>query len=200
MNKQEFLVRLQQGLAGLPQDDVTERMVFYSEMIDDRVEDGLTEEEAVAQVGSVDDIVVQIIQETPITKLVREAVKPKRSLRAWEIVLLVLGSPLWIPLLVAAFAIVLSIYVVIWAVIISLWAVELALALSSLACMAWGFMSVIRGDALQATAAFGAGFVLAGVSILLFYGCLAASKGAVALTKKVALWIKSLFIKKEDGR
>ena len=200
MNKQEFLVRLQQGLAGLPQDDVTERMVFYSEMIDDRVEDGLTEEEAVAQVGSVDDIVAQIIQETPITKLVREAVKPKRSLRAWEIVLLVLGSPLWIPLLVAAFAIVLSIYVVIWAVIISLWAVELALALSSLACMAWGFMSVIRGEALQATAAFGAGFVLAGISILLFYGCLAASKGAVVLTKKVALWIKSLFIKKEDGR
>ena len=59
-------------------------------MIDDRMEEGLTEAEAIAGIGSVDKIVTQIVAETPITKLVREKVKPKRSLQAWEIILLVL--------------------------------------------------------------------------------------------------------------
>ena len=200
MTKQEFLARLQAGLAGLPQDDIAERLAFYGEMIDDRMEDGLPEEAAVAQVGDVDGIIQQIIQETPITKLVKERVKPKREMKAWEIVLLVLGAPLWIPLLIAALAIVLSIYVVIWSVVLSLWAVELSLALSAVACIGAGFVFGIQGDVTQCAAAFGAGFVLAGVSILLFFGCLAASKGTIIATKKVTLWIKSLFIKKEDGR
>ena len=41
MNKKDFLARLREGLSGLPQDDVAERLTFYAEMIDDKVEDGL---------------------------------------------------------------------------------------------------------------------------------------------------------------
>ena len=56
MNKTEFLVRLQQGLTGLPQEDIDERLNFYNEMISDRMEDGLGEEEAVACVGDRNDV------------------------------------------------------------------------------------------------------------------------------------------------
>ena len=52
MNKQEFLSRLRKQLKGL--EDKEERITFYSEMIDDRMEEGLSEEEAVAAVGSLD--------------------------------------------------------------------------------------------------------------------------------------------------
>ena len=48
MNKTEFLNELKDGLSGLPREDVEERLSFYGEMIDDRVEEGMTEEEAVA--------------------------------------------------------------------------------------------------------------------------------------------------------
>ena len=48
MNKQEFLSALQNALAGLPKKDRQKTLAFYSEMIDDRMEDGMTEEEAVA--------------------------------------------------------------------------------------------------------------------------------------------------------
>ena len=44
MDKQAFLNRLREGLNGLPQDDIAERLNFYSEMIDDRVENGMSEE------------------------------------------------------------------------------------------------------------------------------------------------------------
>ena len=33
MSKQEFLSRLAEGLSGLPQDDITERLAFYGEML-----------------------------------------------------------------------------------------------------------------------------------------------------------------------
>ena len=56
MLKQEFLAQLRDALCGLPQRDIDERLTFYSEMIDDRMEEGLSEEEAVAAVGSVDEI------------------------------------------------------------------------------------------------------------------------------------------------
>ena len=47
MNKQEFLARLQKGLSGLPGEEIEEHLAFYSEMIDDRMEDGIPEETAV---------------------------------------------------------------------------------------------------------------------------------------------------------
>ena len=47
MNKQKFLTELEKGLAKLPKDDLQEQLFFYSEMIDDRMEDGIPEEDAV---------------------------------------------------------------------------------------------------------------------------------------------------------
>ena len=111
MLKQEFLAQLRDALCGLPQCDIDERLTFYSEIIDDRMEDGLPEEEAVAAVGSVDEIFTQVVAEIPFSKIVKERIKPKRRLTAWEIVLLALGSPIWLSLGIAAFAVILSLYI-----------------------------------------------------------------------------------------
>ena len=51
MNKQQFLDALKKELCGLSQDDIQESLDFYSEMIDDHIEEGLSEEEAVASIG-----------------------------------------------------------------------------------------------------------------------------------------------------
>ena len=45
MNKKEFLSSLNKKLSKFSKQEVKERLVFYSEMIDDRVEEGLSEEE-----------------------------------------------------------------------------------------------------------------------------------------------------------
>ena len=126
MLKQEFLNALREGLNGLPQADIEERITFYGEMIDDRIEEGRTEEEAVHEIGPVDEVVRQIVEETPLTRIVKEKIKPKRKMRAWEIVLIVLGFPVWFSLLVAAGAVLLSLYVTLWSLVIALWAVEIA--------------------------------------------------------------------------
>ena len=200
MDKQEFLTALQAGMAGLPPADIDERLNFYAEMIDDRVEDGLTEAEAVAELGSVDEVVAQIIADTPLTRIVRERMKPARRLRAWEIVLLVLGFPLWFPLLMAGVAVMLSVYIVIWAVIVALWAVEVSLVAGALGTAAGGVVCFCRGGLTEGLILLSAAAVVAGLAILLFFGCKAVTVGAAKLTKKIALWIKSLFLRKENTK
>ena len=200
MNKEGFLVALRSALAGLPQDDVEERLAFYSEMIDDRVEEGASEEDAVAGVGTVDEVASQIVAEVPLTKIVKEKITPKRTLKAWEIVLIALGFPVWFPLLVAAGAVILSLYIVVWALIVSLWAIELSLAVSAAASVAAAAAYFSAGTPLAGIAMIGAACVFAGLSIFMFFGCLAASKGILKLTKKTALWVKSRIIGKEKTK
>ena len=197
MNKQEFLSRLEEALAGLPREETAERLNFYAEMIDDQMEDGISEEEAVARIGPVEALAAQITAEIPFSRLVRERVRSRRKRPAWEVVLLVLGAPVWFPLLIAAFAILLSVYIVIWAVIVSLWAVEISLAAAALAGFGAGILLLFRGEGQPGLMMLGAGFFLAGLSILGFFACRAVTRGAVIATIKLALWIKSLFLRKE---
>lgn len=194
MNKQEFLMQLRKGLSGLPQKDVDERLSFYGEIIEDRVEEGLTEVEAVRELGSVDAVVTQILTDTPLSDIVIERVRPARKLKVWEIVCLILGSPLWLSLLIAAAAVALSLYAALWAVMIALWSVGVALA----GCFVGGIASLVlfclQGSLLTGVAMLGAGIFCGGLSIFWCYGCNAATKGIVLLTKKMAVGIKMLFV------
>ena len=200
MNKEEFLTALKEGLKGLPQDEVDGRLSFYGEMIDDRMEEGLSEEEAVAAAGNIGEIVAQTLSEIPLSKLVKEKIKPKRTLRGWEIALIILGFPLWFPLLLAAGAVLLSLYVVVWALIISLWAIEASLWACALGGLALSAAYAIHGNLFLCLFSAGVGLFCAGVSVFMFFGCLAASKGILRLTKKAALGIKKLFMKKESDK
>jgi len=197
MGKQEFLVQLRKGLSGLPQEDIEERLTFYGEMIDDRMEEGITEEEAVSAVGTVDEIVTQVVAETPLVKIAKERIKSKRRLSAGEIVLLALGSPIWLSLAIAAFAVILSLYISLWAVIISLWSVFVSLAACSIGGVLTCVVFAVGGNGASGVAMLAVGIVCAGLSIFMLYGCKAATKGVLLLTKKMVLGIKSLFVGKE---
>ena len=195
MTKLEFILSLNEKLSGLPKDDVRERINFYSEMIEDRVEEGVSEEDAVAAAGSVDEIAAQIKAE--LSPVCEEKVKPKkRRIGAVEIVLLVLGFPLWFPLLIGVVSVVFSLYVTLWAVIVSLWAVFGALVGCAFGVLFAGGVFTF-GSTLVGIAMIGAGLVLTGLSILFFFVCKAATVGTAWLTKKTALGITRLFIKKE---
>ena len=200
MNKEAFLNELKSSLSGLPEKEIEERILFYSEIIDDRIEEGISEEEAVADAGSISDIVSQTLSDTPITKIVKERFKPRRSLRAFEIVLIIFGFPVWFPLLVTLFAVVFSLYVVVWAILISLWAVDL----SAFACSAGGFILCAlyfsNGFTLPGVAVLGTAIFCLGLSVLLFFAFSSLSKAVVYLTGKSFLKIKSLFIRKERSK
>lgn len=72
MTKIRFILSLQERLSGLPKDDLEERLSFYSEMIEDRMEEGLSEEDAVAAIGNMDDLISRIVADIPLAKLGKE--------------------------------------------------------------------------------------------------------------------------------
>ncbi|MBE6671637.1 MAG: DUF1700 domain-containing protein [Ruminococcaceae bacterium] len=199
MTKLKFLLSLHDKLSDLPQNEVEERLSFYSEMIEDRMEEGLSEEEAVSAIGSVDEIASQIVADIPLTKIVKEKIKPAKKLKTWEIILLVLGSPIWLSLAIAAISVIFSLYVSLWAVIISLWAVYGSLIGCAIGFIIAGIVIFITGNDLTGIAMLGAGLVCTGLSVFAFYGCKAITKGILLLTKTVALKIKKSLIKKEDA-
>ncbi|MBQ8606507.1 MAG: helix-turn-helix domain-containing protein [Clostridia bacterium] len=126
--------------------------------------------------------------------------KTSKKLRVWEILLLVLGSPIWVSLAAAVIVIALSLYVSLWAVIISLWAVFVSLiggfVCGAVSCVIFAF----GGNGASGVAMLSAGLVCAGLAIFAFYGCNAATKGTLWLTRKTVIWIKNLFIAKEAAK
>ena len=199
MTKQEFITELRKKLCGLPEKDIDERIAFYIEMIDDRIEEGSTEADAVADIGSVDEIAAQIIADIPFTKIAKERIRPKKRLRAWEIVLLALGSPIWLSLTIAASAVILSLYVVIWSLAVSLWAIFASFVACAAGGASAGIVFIVVGSVFNGIAMIGAGIACAGLSIFMFFGSYFATKGIIILTKKIALGIKKCFVKKEEA-
>lgn len=197
MTKSEFIARLSAGLSGLSKLDRDERLGFYAEMIDDQIEEGLTEEEAVAQIGEIDSVIAEILKDYPLAKLVKEKIKPKRALAVWEIVLLAIGSPIWVSLLIAAGAVVLSLYVSIWAIVVSLWSVFASLVGSSIGCLLGGLIIAFSGDTIAGLATVAAGLAVLGLSIFAFYGCKYATKEIIFLTKRLIFSKKKRISNKE---
>lgn len=197
MNKQEFLLALRGALADLPEADIKASLDYYAEIIDDQMEEGIPETDAVASLGSVVSVAEQILLDMPLPKLVKARVKPKRRLRAWEIVLIAVGSPVWFPILLALIVVVLAVYVVLWSLVVSIYAVDVALAACLLGGLGGGVGLFIAGNLFSALFLLGAGLVCGGLSIFLFFGCKAATKGTVLLTKKMLLGVKKCFVRKE---
>ena len=194
MTRNEFLQALRHRLAGMPKADLEDRISFYNEMIDDRIDEGLSEAEAIAALGSVDSVIAQVIASVPLRHLVREKISTTRKPSGMGIALIALGSPLWLALAISAFAVVLSLFVTLWAVVACLWVSDIALAASLLGGVGLGAVLLFTSSASMAVAMIGVGLVGGGLSILFFFGAKYATIGAAKLTRLSAIGIKKLFI------
>lgn len=195
MTKKDFLELLRVKLKNLPKDDIEERVNFYSEMIDDRIEDGYSEEDAIKEIGNVDDISREIISKTPLKTLIKEKTDViKKKYDTKDILLLVLGFPLWFPLLVSVFVVILSLYISIWAVLISLYASALALAAGFIGGLILGIVNLVNGGL---PVILGFSIASGGLAILLFFGCLELTKLYIKLTKKMIIGVKYFIVGKE---
>lgn len=195
MTKTEFLALLGKKLKAMPDEEIAEHLAFYSESIDDRMEDGLAEEEAVEQLGSVNEIAERIERDRPAPTAKRE----KRRLNTLEIVLLVLGCPIWISLLAAAFAVVVSLYAGFWSVMLALWVVDISVAVAAVAGFVGAGIFCFSGSITTGLTLLAAGLFCTGFAIFVFYGCSLLTKGLWWITKNFTLWVVKCIFRK-DGR
>jgi hypothetical protein len=61
VKKTDFIAELRRRLSNLPPDEVDRTVSYFSEIIDDRIEDGIDEQEAVSSLEKIDDIVNALI-------------------------------------------------------------------------------------------------------------------------------------------
>lgn len=191
MTKQEYISALRLKLKGLPSSEIEEKVEFYSEMIDDAMaEEGLSEADAVARIGNVEDVSKNIISETPLREIVKEKYKPKRKLNSLEVVLLVLGFPLWFPLLITFMVLAFVIYLLTWILTIVLFAIDLSLIVAGVGSIVAGVANMAHGNLMNACFCVGVGAIAIGIGILFYFLAKQSIKLSFNLSKKLLLGVK----------
>ena len=197
MKKSEFMEAVRKKLKGLSEEDISKALEFYDEAISDRMEEGLSEDQAVAALGNPDEIAEQILMDTPLPKLVKATAKskPKKSFKAWEIVLLVLGFPLWFPLILTAGILVLTLGIVLFVLMIAFFIVVAAVGIAGIATLVASFILLASGGGAAVVFQIGTALVAMGLAMLLFFPVKALALWIVELFGKFSKWIKGKLIK-----
>ena len=195
MTKNAYLSELADRLRQLPQSEIDKSIAYYSEIIDDRMEEGCSEEEAVNGLEAPVTAAERILQDAPLGMLVRERIRPNQAVSGWIIALLVIGFPVWFPLLLAAAGIVFAMYVVVWSLVFAFFASTFAVGTASLAVLITAFVRAGEGAGLI-FALLGVGLLGIGCFILMGLATWMAASGVVRLT---AALIRSLKMKLIHG-
>lgn len=198
MNKETFLSELSLKLSGISKEEKEKTLFYYEEMINDRMEDGIPEEEAVSALGNIDEIVKNIKLEMPLSKLMKERIdesREKSSNKTLWITLAILGCPLWIPLLVAFAMVIFAFYIVIWSLVFSLFAVIAAFGISAVGCFIGG-IAVLFIKPASGLCLIGVAFILASLTLFLIKPMIFVVKEIIKFSSFILKKIKSLFIKK----
>ena len=198
MRKQDFIKELQTKLSFLPKEEIKDRISFYNELIDDKIEEGLKEEDVIESIGSVDEIIDQIINDMPLSKIAKDQIKPKRKLSALEVTLIIIGSPIWLTLLLSLVAVLFSLYIVGWSLIISIWAIFISLISVLVAGITLAVVSLFSNSALVALSYLGVTLIILGLTILIHYVCKIMTKVYIKLTKLIVLSIKKKLLKRGE--
>ncbi|MBQ1272254.1 MAG: DUF1700 domain-containing protein [Clostridia bacterium] len=207
MTKQEFLTALRERLDGISDSDAERWVSFYSEMIDDRMEDGMSEAEAVANVGDVDDAARQIRSqwefsenqdrspETTERKTEQhssEYFKGRYKLRnPWAVGFL-------FPFLLILWAVAFSLLTAFWSVLVFFYVVCGFLSVSGCIAQVMGIALIFLRSPACGLVVIGAGMFAVGFSILFGMGCKFFRKGMVKLTKWTVKGLVWMIVRKEQ--
>lgn len=166
MNKTQFCALLGNKLKPyLSPKEMYKTLNFFEEMINDRIDEGLSEEEAVSQLGDINIIVDQILDEHNIgkkqTKLVWRFIP-----RELGFIITVLLFPAWITI----FSLVASLFIVILSIIFSI-------VLSIIAIFIGGILLILKSpfyliyerNISYFLDTLGFGFVISGASLIGIY-------------------------------
>ena len=198
MTKDEFLAALTHRLGYLPYGEVKKTVDFYREAIADRMEDGMTETEAVAALGDLDEIVREIEMNLPLSTVVktrvddaRERAREKKEAegggtRAFKILFLLLTCPIWGSLLIAGFAVALGLLVTLFSIVFALAVTAVALIASGLAMAVIAFIVPYPGMAPRLMLS-GIGLVMAALGCVFVFAAMVTEKavsGSLRFTGK----------------
>lgn len=183
MNKQEYIEALRAELSGMNKSEVSKTIEFYSELIDDALEDGVSEEEAVAGLEQPETVAARMRrEETADTK--------KRGHTVLFVIAIVLASPIWLPIAVSVIAVLFSVYISLWAVVISLMVSAAGSGVGAIAGTAAAVMMFNSRGIADSLFILGSALVIAGAAILLMYLSCIAAKYYIKMSAAGISWLR----------
>ncbi|MBQ3640210.1 MAG: DUF1700 domain-containing protein [Clostridia bacterium] len=189
MNKEQFIRAFRKRLKGMPREEIEKTISYYEEMIADKIEGGMSEREAVASLGDIDELACSArgaASDAP-------AAKPSRTRPApWVIVLLVLGSPLWIGLAVGAFGILIGFMATAFALFVSFVATMAGFLVGGVAEVAKAVFLIGTGG-WQILISLGAGIMLVGIGILMILAVKSVERGLWKVVMLPFVGLKRMF-------
>lgn len=116
MAMDEFLKQLRKKLRLLPEQEQKKVLDYYRELIEDEIEEGVSEAEAIQRRGSVEEIAKQTLREYLSERSLTEINKdrsdmPQHSELGKRIVITILLSPIWLPLYISGWSVLISFFV-----------------------------------------------------------------------------------------
>ena len=192
MDKTQFCALLGNKLKPyLSPKEMYKTLNFFEEMIDDRIDEGLSEEEAVSQLGDIDIIVDQILDEHNIgkkqTKLVWRFV-PRKIPTELGFIITILLLPVWITI----FALGASLFIVILSIIFSIVLTIIAIFIGGiLLILKSPFYLIYERNISYFLDTLGFGFVNTGIGLIGIYWLLKMHKKS----RRDGVSIKTIFVK-----
>ena len=218
MNKKDFLDEVRTRLSGLDEKDIQNALDFYVEAIDDHVDDGMTEDQAVSAVGTPQEVAEKILMDTPLPTLIKTqaqamnsaptpapgvpgqpaAPDQKKKMSPLAITLIIIGPPVWLPILIALAAVALSIVIAIFAVVLAIVATVLATAIGGVVAVFAALVGIVMGEGVHGLIQLAAALVLVGLSLLLFIPIKAGIIWLIELAGRFAGWVKFKFVSRRN--
>lgn len=200
MTKYEFLAALEQRLSALPREDRKRSLDFYAEMIDDRVDEGMTEEAAVESLGSLDDIVSEITGGNESSAdAPKEEPKEKKKLSPWIWAVILVGSPLWLSLLIGGIGLLVGLVAGILGGVVGIVASGFGLLVGALALLVGGIVACVVLSGNVGLLLFGAAFICGGLGLAWTVFCLWIGKRLWNLLGCGRKWLRSHWKKEGEA-
>lgn len=190
MTRDEFMGKLDLALSHVKDNERRDTLDYYREMIDDLVESGLDEEEAVSRMEDVESIAASFV-----TEEISDSDKKKSALKT---TLLILGSPIWISLLLAFLSCAFALLAALVAVAIALVVAEFAIGLSG-AAMFIATIPIAIQNAASGAFVFGCGCILLGIAMLAYAPLRKLILKTLVLAKRIGcLFYQKFSLRKES--
>ena len=199
MTMDEYLSALASGLSQLPEEERRKQISYYEELFADMKEEGLSEAEIAEKLGSPEKAAEEILKEQPLPALIKSRVRPRKGWTVLNVILLILGAPVWLPIALALMAVILAIYIVIWSVVVVLFCAVLAILAAGIFGLFMAVFNLIPAS-FSALLILGVSLICLGLIVPALWLAIAATKGICKLTGRIARWIRSFFIRKDGVR
>jgi len=176
MTRLDFINELKKLLSPLSESERNKSILYYNEFIDDRIEDGMTEVDAIACLESPAVIADRILSEMgfsqgqaqsqPLPKM-KNINRGKVKSSAGTVALIILGFPIWFPLIITVASLAFALVITVWSLVFSLLVTALACVAACIAAVVVAPIVLFGGHLVSSIFCAGTGLISGAVGIVL---------------------------------